>query len=284
MAFSELDKLALYFEKSQSFYMSDDRIYDMVSLYPDMGGKLREKVIHQIDPHAVPSFRDGYFVEVAALHGTRDIPIYLERSIIRSGVRRFALFVEALPVPLWVLGPPPDESASATTHGGIGGHFVEAVAYWMWQFAPSISDAVNLIDASWTLKIEVSFTGDFSARPSNREATDPVELEVSADPGSATVFVQIDSAIMQFLDRSDNLGERVLIRSCLRGLRLLLPPSASTSLSDDVIARCLDRHAPLGPKKKILTLDPRRTPSLDSRGLPPLRLVPEAIENEASTS
>ncbi len=70
--------------------MSDDRIYDMVSLYPDMGGKLREKVIHQIDPHAVPSFRDGYFVEVAALHGTRDIPIYLERSIIRSGVRRFA--------------------------------------------------------------------------------------------------------------------------------------------------------------------------------------------------
>jgi hypothetical protein len=278
ICFSELDKLSLYFRNGHTFYLSDDGRPDVLSITCDHGGYLRQKVIQKLDWHAGRSYRPNYYTEVAALHGTRDIPLYVERRTIRDPGRRAAVLVEGLPRPLWVLGPSPNGAKGLTARGNIPFIFVSAVAYWIWQLTPSISAAIEAIAARDSIVIELSFDGDFStgaALPSPEEIP-PVEVEAS--PYSAKIFVTIRPPLMGAFNADDNVGERDLMGHVLRGLSLLLTPAARPLLSEAVFTQVLDRHAPLGRKKMILPLNQAKIPTLDPAGLPDLRLVQEADE------
>jgi len=66
----------------------------------------------------------------------------------------------------------------------------------------------------------------------------------------------------------------------LGGFRELLPDSHRKKLSDEVITRIIDNHAPLGRKKKLFFLDTAINPALDDKGLLKYRKVQEADEDE----
>ena len=71
----------------------------------------------------------------------------------------------------------------------------------------------------------------------------------------------------------------MIMAQTLAGLRALLPKAARGALNDEQIVEILDRHAPLGIKKKLLFLTSDATLELDRNGLPPHRKLQKAEEN-----
>src|SRR5262249_17365911 len=82
------------------------------------------------------------------------------------------------------------------------------------------------------------------------------------------------------LQGADNSGEREMMRYLLRELANLLPTHEAICLSEDAIQTILERHAPLGVKKKILLFDANSVPELVRDGLPPYQALQRGDENE----
>ena len=282
LCFSELDQIALYLDSKQGFYFNDDARPDLVSIYPDYGGKLRQKVVDKIDWHAERSYRPAYYTEVVALHGTKAIPLYVEKRIIRDrNTPSPAVLVEGAARPIWVLGPQPDDLNGKGELHMVCRVTVNSIAYWLWQLTSSIDSIIRAIPHPGHNPVETSFDGDFTLRRDVAASSDTTPVQVDVSPHSARVLVKIDSSFMDLIDADDNSGERELMGKVLEGLRLLLapqersllsdrnhcpiirPPCSARSQEDDPAAQCGDR--------------PR---TLDPTGLPDLRLVQEADENE----
>lgn len=90
-----------------------------------------------------------------------------------------------------------------------------------------------------------------------------------------TLTVVVQTSLMPPLASADNSGERMLLQEVLTGLHALL--SQPEAERERWVASCLEAHAPLGRKKKLTVLSPRRDQAvLDSAGLPNFRRIPKA--------
>ena len=278
VCFGELDKISMYIDTGHCFYFNDDARPDLVSVYPDFGGALRQKAVEKRDWHAALSYRPGYYTEVVSLYGTGQIPLYVERRIVRESDPRPAVLVEGLPRPIWVLGPGREAARLLEDRGDVPFVLASSIAYWLWQLAPSLAAPVAAITAEAPVLVEISVIDGVLSGSSGVEPgeTSPVRVVAARDSSRVTIFVAPD--VMRLFGSDDNRGERELMGAVLSGLGRILPPESPPLLSGDAIARCLDLHAPLGRKKMILPLDPATTPTLDPSGLPDLRLVQEADE------
>ncbi|HEY4277606.1 MAG TPA: hypothetical protein VGM91_05270 [Conexibacter sp.] len=194
-------------------------------------------------PIAVPSigYAGALRREIAVAHDRHGLPGPAGRGLIEV-VRRF----DDLAVPIYkpmasdLAGLVVDDGGLrcwvlAGTTDRTHGQLVDAVAFWVWQLAGDLGRE--------TLEIEVSVGHALEVRE-----VQPGRLEVSIDPTQA-VF-----------RRQDNAGERELVRSLLRVVTGDAP--------NDVV----ERVAPLGPKKMVLTFGPSVELALDGRRLPPPRL------------
>ncbi len=85
---------------------------------------------------------------------------------------------------------------------------------------------------------------------------------------------------MVALRGSDNSGERKLLEHLLIGLRELLSDGEQAKWTDAAIRQAIELRAPLGIKKKVLTVDVASNRVLLPTGLPGLRCVQEADEAE----
>ncbi|WP_169981125.1 hypothetical protein [Tautonia rosea] len=279
ICFSELDRFALYRENDHCFYLGDDRRPDLLNISTDMGGHLRCEVARKFDWHAAVSFDPGRYTEVAALHGTSGVPLYISRRILGTRTRRPAILVEGYTHPIWIIGPPYEDDASLVGDGNIPFVFASAVAYWLWQMTPSLSDDVQAIVTLSPVIVELTFDGDFMDGPDDNVERDGPVASVTIDQAATSVMVSVNRTIGRYLNRADNSGERALMIHVLEGIRQLLPHQDRPRLSDQVISQYVERHAPLGQKKMILLLRSSVTPSLDLSGLPPYRAVQSADEN-----
>jgi hypothetical protein len=272
---SQLDEFAAYRTHDYSYVLPEEPRPAYIYIPPGGTGTLRREVFRQIDQHAVKSYIEPYVADVIAVHGSSTIPIY---TALNDRRQRASFLVEQLPLPIWIVGTPFAENEQGNW-SDLSVDCAGAVAYWFWQFTPSLSPYIQpLATLHSRLLIQLSLATPeqwfLSPLPEELRTEPPCSLQVNAAEG--TLYLTLTASIKEQMERSDNNGERVLMRIVLQGIRELLPEKEQGPFSEEVIDRMLERHAPLGKKKMLLFLNVNLNPDLDTRELLPFRKVQEA--------
>lgn len=280
IVFSALDEFNLYKARGYSYYLSDKRKPDLLHIATDGALSLRCKVAQQRDFHGVRLF-NGAFGEVAALHdGT--VPIYIPTDSIAEGRGEYvAVLVEGLPLPIWIVSGRYEDDAHRSMHR-LYAQFADAIAYWFWQFSPTIRDILTPLAAGHEqilIRLWIEPSDLWTKFNHQAPVDDPNAVEVIAGSDDTVLSVALRPSMVQWLSAPDNRGERHLMRQVLSGIRDLLPVGYHSQLDDSHLAEILNQHAPLGPKKKVVLYDAVTNPVLDPRGLPDARKVKLADEN-----
>lgn len=283
----ELDEFQLYRSHRYSYYVSDDALPTSIHIIPGGAGELRRQAYIESDPHGVIGYLPHTTVEVVHLYSS-DVPIYIPEHMLLNP-ERDAIVVEALPVPIWAIGP---EYSTLPDHSPRIFYlpFIDTISYWLWQISSSIQHIIEpMKELTSCLIIEVNLapSGDWLEIPSDSNNKDSypsiselVSYNVQAE--EYKISLEFSSPIKKLLLHPDNRGERGIIAVLLAAIRELLQklsiPTAG-DLSDDLISKVIDIHAPLGNKKKLIML-PLKDPRLDDRALPRLRKVQHADQQE----
>ena len=273
--FSQLDEFAAYRAHDYSYTLPEEERPDFISIPPGGAGELRREVTRQLDQHAVRAHIPPYVADVIAAHGLSTIPIY---TALNDRRLRASFLVEQLPLPVWIVGSPFADNEQGSW-SDLSVDCASAIAYWFWQFTPSLSPYVQRLSKHyWRLLVQVSLSAPekwfLASSPEKLSMEHPFSLQVDAATG--TLHLTLAASAKELIERADNSGERGLMRVILQGVRELLPEEERVPFSDDVITSILDRHAPLGRKKQLLSLSVDRNPDLDVRGLLPFRKVQAA--------
>jgi hypothetical protein len=275
---SFLDEFYLYTRRDHSYYLSDEALPDVVVAAPGGSGELRREALAILDLHAAPSYVPGSILEVRSSYTGSDIPIYIPKL---PPHERESLIVEGYPLPVWVIGAIYNHPSRRALQPNYK-EFVEAIAYWLWQCTPSLWPILEVLAQDHDkLLIEVDFTTreEWARLQEQDAAAANAPVEVTTYPAACTLKATFRPTVSTLLGGPDNRGERELLNILLKEVKQLLPEAGHGRLSDEAISAIIDRHAPLGLKKKIITLDPDTTPELDRRDLPPYRKVQLADEN-----
>jgi hypothetical protein len=278
---SELDEFYFYRRSGYSYYGGDEERYTDIYLAPGYAGDLREELQRSRDWHSVRSFRRGPLtdlIDVTLLFSDTRIPIYVTKESLFVGA--VEVLVEGLPLPVWVTNAPYRSDAQRRQRR-LYAQLTEAIGYWLWQFTPSLMSVLSPLTATHPhVLIEIQVERPEVWEGPDEAPTDEPAITVAAGSGHAQLLVCFNPAMDMLLARADNHGEREMMRHVLRGLRGLLPAEDHGRLSDQVIDTILDRHAPLGVKKKLLFFDSRSVPEILPDGLPTYRALQKADENE----
>lgn len=268
----ELDLFNLYRSNDDSFYLFDEALPEIGYVLPEGVGALRRDVQRKRDLHGTP-YINGALVEVMLTQQQREIPIYMPMPP-PPGERR-ALMVEGYELPVWIFSPAqlPDGR-----YGVRYAQIVEALAYWMWRFTPSLTELAGSVETRCRqLWLEVELVPDeaWFGGPNaiaGAEADDVIDCIAT---GPCRLTVRLRPGFLDLVNRDDNEGERELMRRVLRGLVAVEAHGRDGGeLLDDVaIEAAVDLHAPLGLRKVIVLLDASADPTLDDRGLPSARFV-----------
>ena len=139
-----------------------------------------------------------------------------------------------------------------------------------------------LADHRYQVQIHLDFVPDEGwfeiSKASASEA--PIEWQIDAD---TNLRITLRSYVTRMLERADNEGERRVMREVLRGIQSLQAESTGGSEvrpTDVEIEHLLDRHAPLGRKKKLLFMSGNRTILHTNEDLPRHRKVQPAEVSE----
>ena len=119
--------------------------------------------------------------------------------------------------------------------------------------------------------------------PNFEGAPEQPQLEfcsVSTNRDARTVAVTVAPSFRMALMCRDNSAERVLLIRTLEGLRSLLTEEECASWTDADLRQAVEKHAPLGIKKKIFTLNVATNPELCPLDAPNFRPVQEPDEQD----
>lgn len=273
--FNEFDAFALFHRRGCSFYDASKPRPGLITILPGMGRTLRFDVQRRLDLHAAPSLEPNSAIEVRSVYGDSTIPIYVP-AWPRSG--QVAVLAEIPPINVWIVGP---ERLIDERYRDLYFVFADALAYWLWQCSPSLTPLSKaLAGLLGCICIELDLLPDEhwfdlkSELPANL-----VEWLHLSDKGAGRLHLTISAAIMDRLHTPDNGAERAMLRVVLHGLRdlsLHFTETDTTNVSDAMIDEWVDRHAPLGLKKKFVLVTVLEDVRLDDHGLPPYRPVQHA--------
>ena len=270
-----IDEYEFYRKSRYTFYASDDYRPNWISFLPGGAGVVRREVFRQRDWHGVHSYETNQLVEVTCLMSP-DVPVYASSERLGS---ELALLVEGLPMPVWVTGP---ETPVSREQWRMYAEFVDAIAYWLWQFAAAISPVLQEIRRKHEVLrviVELNWTGDDPNGPTGvTEAEQPIVV-TETDSERGVILVRFEKGIEDALATMDNAGERLFMREILLAIRRLTDHDVARELRDHALGDTIDNFAPLGLKKKIFVLNAGNVPQLDGRGLPHPRPVQEVDKN-----
>jgi hypothetical protein len=277
---NELDEFHLYRTNRHSYYLSDEEKYNSIAIMPGHAGLLREELRHSRDWHWVRSFREGKAIdltEVTLLFSDSKIPIYVTKPSVYAGA--VEVLVEGLVLPIWITNVP-FQSKSEFAARGTYARIAETMGYWIWQVGPSINDGLRSIDPrKGRILIEVCLKELEEWNKTGAIKDGQSAVLVSTDLEKAAIRIDLAAKMSRMLLTADNVGEREMVRQLLASFRDLLPPKSQSVMSQQVIEVIVDRHAPVGVKKKLLFFDSTAVPEIVSDGLPDYRALQEADEN-----
>lgn len=262
MAFDTIDEYEMWRGNSRSFYLDDEARPTFVSVDPSYGRAIREEVARTTDVHAVRT-PDDAVEQVALLHADRDIPIYVP---FLGDPERPRLVVELASGAWWVLG---EKAFSNSAHRFASVAMVDCIAYWLWQVGPSLPECVWLNDDMLTIDVVISDPDQWAPLAVPGASGPVARVEVS---GERTATVTVLPAMAARMDAPDNAAERELMEGVLRAISQLDREEGGSGLDDGEVEAAIDRHAPLGPKKKINVFQTGDRPPLREGTLPRMRL------------
>jgi hypothetical protein len=278
---SELDEFHLYRKNRYSYYLSDEKKSNLITILPGYAGLLRQDLRHSRDWHWVRSFRLERAVdltEVTLLHSDSEIPIYVTKA--SRFVGAVEVLVEGLPLPIWITNVRFPTQAHRELRE-IYAQIAEAIGYWLWQFTPSLLPAFeSLPHRTERLLIEVALEEPEAWHRMIREDQEEAGFSLLVDPDTCCVRIAMGANVSRLLQGPNNAGEREMMREVLHGCCQLLRNDAKYLLAEASVQQIIDRHAPLGVKKKLLFFDSNSVPEIIRDGLPHYRPLQEADENE----
>lgn len=262
-----LDEYAAWRDNKRSFYFGDDGRPTFVIFDSSHGRALREQVAAERDIH--PAHLDDQITEVMRLHDDPEIPIYVRVLDLGDseslGPRQL---VEADGAAIWVVGRTESEHEWRPYF-----EMVDATAYWVWQISPSLPEMPSaLIQAGITLVVEVEDPAAWARRPVEDDGGPVASVNTLGEGLKVTVH----PVMMARLDRPDNVADRELTELLLKGFWELSEGWGGEAPMDGTIANALERHAPLGPKKKITLVSNLKEIALVDGPLPPYRPLQDA--------
>lgn len=257
-----LDPYSLYRLNGNSFYFSDNEQPNVFFFSVGDGKEVIEEMYEKMSPHGVFLPQKRGIIEVVSLYGDKKIPIFT--PIYYLG-RKAALYVEGRSWGIWVSSP---------VCNVVTVHFVDMVAYWIWQFSDFIKLKEGMI-----IEIEINLypLEQWCSPGSFRTITDSStanEIEVYIE--GLRLVVNISYEFSKKLLDPTNRGERLLIREILKAILQISDSEWTKERLDTEI----NKIAPLGPKKKLIVLNDDYTAFMNEGTFPKVRYVDSADENE----
>jgi hypothetical protein len=270
-----IDEYEFYRKNRYTYYATDEYRPNAIGIMPGGAGVLRREVFRQRDWHGVQSYKANQIVEVTCFMSP-DVPVYAPSERLGS---ELALLVEGLPMPVWVVGP---ETSISREQRRVYAEFVDAIAYWLWQFAVSISPVLQDICRKHKMLrviVELNWASDGPGEVGGVTGATQPSVTAETDPERGVIMVRFERAIRDALSTVDNAGERLFMREILLAIRRLTDHDVARGLRDHALTNTIDTFAPLGLKKKVFFLNAESVPQLDGRGLPHSRPVQEVDKN-----
>jgi hypothetical protein len=141
----ELNEFFAYRKHGYSYYVSDEPRPGLLAIQPGGAGELRQEVLVQHDWHTVRSFLSDFVIEVTTAHDTPAVPIYVPTRRVDQWT---SFLVEGLPLPIWIIEPLLVDEEHWGLYGGYG-NFAHALAYWLWQFTPSLRSPLQALTSTY---------------------------------------------------------------------------------------------------------------------------------------
>lgn len=264
-----LDKFSLYYEHNHSFYIDDRKKPTHLYLLPGYGLNLKIKVKHMWDKHASLTSSSDNFIVVVRRYLKSDIPIYVpEYSFGRFSYQ----LIEGYLQPIWV-GPTLEITRCFPKLNKTNLEFTETFSYWLWQLTPGLKEHLSPLGRTpITIMFSLEEPEKWVNLKKSKINTDSSSLSFNWTVSDSSIKFTIPIEIEPFLQRHDNLGERLMLESLMQAFGKLLEfRNLHNTLDIAEIKRFLDIHAPLGNKKKIFTVDTSYSVRLDDRYVPMVR-------------
>lgn len=273
---STLNEYSYYRSNHYSYYLSDEATPTTIVLGEGGAGELRRELVPKRNWHAVESYKPNEAVEVGTMHDTVTVPLYGPRSILKG---RFEVILEGLPLPFWLVNAENIERGSMSFT--VGSNFIELIAYWLWQFTPSLATFLKPLSEQYhhiVIRMNITPAEQWVKRTS-AESNLPCEIFSTWNADEATLDLEPQPGILNQFYSADNAGEREFMRTVLRHIAQLTTGNREP-LTDEAISAMIETHAPLGLKKKMLLLVPEGEPPLDPRKVPSFRRLQTAETSE----
>ena len=274
LSLSFLDSYAIFRSNSQSFYTGDQGKPFFVMHAPGSAANLRITAARLSDIHGARYDDSDHWISVRRYESDEMIPIYWsEASIADPSLERL---VEGYTQPIWVK---PTEGVDASTYTVWRAYRLmgDALSYWLWQLTPSLKPILQpLGDEPLTIRFRLEDPSAWSEMTPPPARTGNQSMEFQLGLTGRTMHMVVPNSILESFSSEDNYGDRIVVSEILKLCDSLLKRSGFRSfLSSDTSTKIMDRHAPIGQKKKLVVVATRHRPALNPAHLARFRKLQE---------
>jgi len=270
---SQLDIYSLYLDHFHSFNISDDsRLWNKILVEIGCGLSLRIKAARTWDTHGVLFYDGMHLITVHKYYQEDHIPIYYPED---SLGRYIELLVDGYKQVVWIVAGK-DQKIIPQTLYQISFNVCEMIAYWIWQFTPSLRQHLEPLGEG-LIELRIDFENPDSwvnDKMPEESLLEPVKFVWTVE--GRKINFTIPEKIMPWFQQLTNEGERLICAELLRALNvLLIQNNLPDTLNDVVRQEIINSYAPSGLKKKLFLLNIQNDVALDPNDLTELRLVQE---------
>lgn len=279
MSLSFIDKFSLYYKTRHSFYLSDNKFPNLINIVSGSGNNLRIQVEKMWDSHAV-FYNKNNLVEVVRYNEELEIPIYLNKS--KYG-KNLELVVEGYTIPIWIISK---EYSHENELFELYFDFVDMIAYWIWQITPSFHEFIEPLDVNFiSIELLIEDNLEWVKTRKVEDAYEKSEIQFNSNVSNSEITFTIPKSINNLLAKNDNEGERIIIKELLKSFKILFESHGIKKRFDIAdIENIINKHVPLGLKKKIFFRNINENLSLNPKNLPTSRKLQEHdIEEQLDT-
>lgn len=282
ISFSLLDRYNAFRSNGYTFYLSDRARPNLLHIGIGDGRYLINEYLSNLDRHLIHHYDGKHLTEVIRLNGDARIPIYMDPLYIQFSGKR-ALAVEDFRFPIWIIEN--KKSDADLFRGRLFADFIEMTAFWIWQLTPVLKRYLDLLFINHnSLSIFIDFESyeSWNSMVVEEDLSSSSVAEYAISHREQRIFLNIQDSFQPKSNRPDNLAEREYISVLIDAFTDYLSESGFKKEAISLQGKkenIIEVYAPLGPKKKIISLDSLDNFAVDSTNLPPVRYVKKYDEN-----
>jgi hypothetical protein len=264
-----LNLYAIYRRNDGSLTNSDDArpIGAMLTYLPGNDISLRHEVKISRDEHAgeliVPG---GHRAFTTIIKKRKYAPIYGFKDKLSPEYRRM---LECYKMPIWVTNYQKDTDLLAP-------EIAEALLFWLYRLEPLLSPELNKQNF---VQFEIELIIDVRMLNGNEfivKTVEPTSVEIVTSIVPPKMQVHIPYDFMYLTGRTDNIGEKMMVKAALNGLvNYIREAGKEIELTAEQIDEMVESELQPGNAKMILFTDAAASVELDGRHLPPEQYIGE---------